>query len=173
MGIGISQTESPHYEQIAFEFFQEEILTENLTNKKVTVYKELKPVINLDSTSLSISQHQKNYNPFWFPKCNKLFTEAFQLLYKEQKTNSIKNNISGEKHLNLSRISEANFKIKKYGKGKYPKLFVDQSVTIIVKDIELTIVNISLIEKFKGTIYHIQIDKNGKVKKWCQTGYIE
>ena len=174
MEITFSQTDIPFYEQIAFEFFQNDILTKNPIDKKMSVYNELKPIINLDMLTLSLSHYNGLFNnPFWYPKCNKFFNDAFKLVSKEKNWNNIKNNLSGKKILDFSKLNKIDFKIKKYGKGKYPRLYIDQSVTVIVSEIELTIVNVNLIERYSGIIYHIQIDKNGKVTYWCQTGYIE
>ncbi len=169
---GIAQNEMPFYEQIAFEFYQTEILTKNPIDKKLTLFSELKPSINLDMVKFSFTHNNGIVeNPFWYPKCNDDFNNEFNKTYKNKYWSNLKNNLSNKNNLDLSKLDQNQFSIKKYGKGKFPRLYIDQSISIL--DSKLTIVNVNLIKRDSGTIYHIQIDKNGKVTDWCKTEYIE
>ena len=87
--------------------------------KKITIYKELKPIINLEMLNLDLSHYNGLFNnPFWYPKCNKLFMDAFKLNSKNKKGDNIKNNLSGNKKLDFSKLNATAFKVKEYGKGK-------------------------------------------------------
>ncbi len=148
-GIGIAQTKVPFFEQIAFDFYQTEILPKNPAKNKIRIYKEIQP-------------YKLTETPFWYPRC----LEKIEI---EEYDNS-KHNVSNKTELNLENIDKGDFKIKKYGKGNYPKLYVSQSLTLSENRI---LVVLKEVEKWSGIYYYIELDKKGKITNWCQGGYIE
>ena len=145
----MAQNEVPFYEQRAFDFYRNSILSQKPINKKVTVYAELEP-------------YAATENPYWYPRC----LESFKL----SENDSLRNNISNQRKLNLAELKDKRFRVKKYGKGSYPKLYVSQSFSINDNQI---FVNVNEIHKWNGNIYHIEFDSNGKVINWCKGGYVE
>lgn len=163
-----SQRALPQYEQIAFEYFLNEIYEINQIDKKVSVSKDLKPIMNLAQINLSLSHNNGLFrNPNWWPICNQKFIKEFKKVAREKDFNAFANNLSGFQELDLIDLDKNTFKVKEYGKGKFPKLIVDQSFTLV--ESKMTIVNINLLERKKEIIYHIQIDETGEVIEWCKT----
>jgi len=144
------QTETPFYEQIAFNFYRTEILSSHSPDKKLRVYKE-------------IDRYPMMKDPSWYPQC----FEDFRVWTKKDK---LSDNISGKKELDLSDLGMELFKLKKYGKGRYPKLYVSQSLSL---NDEIILVNVCEIYRWHGRYYHVKMDSNGNVIDWCIGGYIE
>jgi hypothetical protein len=146
--IGFSQSETPFYEQIAFDFYRTEILPENPESKKIKIYKKL----------LTFPE-AKTF--FWVPRC---ITD-----FEITKTTKLKFNLSKKSKLNLVGLNDKIFKIKKYGKGAYPKLYVSESISNKQNRI---IVNIHILYKSSNHNYRIELNKYGKIITWCEEGEI-
>jgi len=143
------QSETPFYEQIAFDFYRTEILPSHSPDKKLRVYKE-------------IDRYPMRKDPTWYPQC----FEDFKVLTKKDR---LTDNVSGKKELDMSNLDSGLFKLKKNGKGRYPKLFVSQSLSL---NEEIILVNVCEIYKWHGIYYHVKMDANGNVIDWCIGGYI-
>ncbi|GAA4280012.1 hypothetical protein GCM10022260_04330 [Gaetbulibacter aestuarii] len=143
------QTNIPFFEQIAFDFYRTEILVKNPVKKKISVYEEIQPF-------------QLTEIPFWYPRC----IDQFEI--KEH--DNFKSNLSKKKVLNLENLDHSKFKIKEYGKGSFPKLFVSQSLLF---NENRNLVVIQEIYKWSATYYYIELDNHGKIIDWCSGGYIE
>jgi len=106
-GIGIAQSKIPFYEQIAFDFYHNEILTKDSIQSRIRVYKE-------------IETYKLTEDLFWPPEC----LEKFKIVEYDNS----RYNLSEKTELNLDYIDQSTFKISKYGKGRYPKLYTSQSL---------------------------------------------
>jgi len=111
--IGLAQTKVPFYEQISFDFYKTEILDSFPVKKKIKVYKYY------------TSFHPKNR---WFetPDCFQDITlksnDQFKVMEPYLKLQ--RSFQSNEYELDFSKTDKKQFKIKKYGKGDFPKLFI-------------------------------------------------
>ena len=135
--------EKVQHEQIAFDFYLVEIADPKLKG------------------TLWISLENFSDGSFWFPKCLNNF--------KIEQVDSINSNISGMTRLAL-KASEKRLKIKPLHKGKYPRVY---STTSYSKTPNQIIVNIVEIHKYRGDIYHVEINEKGEVVNWCKGGWIE
>lgn len=131
------------HEQIAFDYYLAEIMGQD---KKGTLW------IDLQYFSES---------PFWYPKCLKKFSI--------DGTDSLGYNISGISNLQM-KSGEKRLKIKPLLKGKYPRIYSTTSYSAAPNQI---IVNIVEIHKHHGDVYHIEMDRHGKILNWCKGGWIE
>ena len=147
--IGYSQTKKPFYEQIAFDYFRTEILVKKPENKKIRIYEKL----------LTFSEEKKRY--LWTPNCLKKF--------EINKKAELKINLSGKTKLNLVNLNNKIFKIKKNGKGAYPKLYVAESISNKPNQI---IVSIHILYKFSDHNYRIEMNKEGEIINWCERGTV-
>ncbi len=147
-GIGLSQNKVPFFEQIAFDFYRTEILVQNPVKKKIKVYSKIRP-------------SKLTEDLYWYPRCLKKF--------KTEEYDNSKHNVSNKSELNLNNINKTKFKIKKYGKGTYPKLYVSQSLLFSHNRI---LVRIEERYKWEGNYYYIELDSDGKVTDWCKGGYL-
>jgi hypothetical protein len=147
-GIGIAQEEFPFYEQIAFDFYRTNIISKDTVKKRISIYKV-------------IETNKLTENLFWYPRCLEKFNP------KEYKDSH--HNLSRKKELILDDIEKGKFKIKKYGKGKYPKLFVSQSLLFEQNRI---LVMLTKIYKWRGELYYVEMNKEGIVTDWCKEEYI-
>lgn len=135
----------PNYEQIAFDYYRTTILTENPHKKKrATFWKEIE---------------NKEYL-FWYPRCiDKFDSEKWsQFIANVSKATAI--DTKGDKR----------FKIKKLGTGSYPRVFATASFSNQDNQQIVTIVEIN---KWDGITYHIEMNNQGQVMKWCRGGWIE
>ena len=146
LGYGFSQSQRPFLEQIAFDFYRTEIQLKYPIKKKIRVWKELKNATD---------------DPYWFPRC----LESF----KRNGIDTLNQKISSRLKLDLSKLGKGQYRIKSDGKGKRPVVFVNKPFTIEGMNI---IVNITELHKRFVNIYHIEIDKNGRILDWCKGGYV-
>ena len=150
-----AQSNYPFYEQLAFNFYKEEILKAFPVKTKITVYKSL----NYDAGE-----------EMYYVPSNGLKSEV------PRQRDSIKR-IEYSKYwkgvddsrfeLNLSNIDKKQFKIKKSNKGSFPRIFVHYPKTY--KNRVFVIVH----QKYQnsGTYYTIEFDQNGKIIDWCKSIY--
>ena len=145
ISISVAGQSTPNYEQIAFDYYRNTILTENPHKKKrVTFWTEI----------------EKKEYLFWYPRCVDKFDD--------EKWSEFISNIS--KATTIDTKGDKRFKIKKLQTGSYPRVFVTASFSN--RD-DQQIVTIVEINKWDGITYHIEMDNQGQVKKWCQGGWIE
>jgi len=156
-GLAIAQTSTPFYEQIAFDLYRTEIIHSFPVKKRIKVYKyafDFQPTLFWFYTPSCLS------NIVW--KSN----DQFQPI-KEYTTSQLKID-SNRFELDFSDLDKKKFKIKKFGKGSYPKLFISPPY----KENENERVFINIYEKHserKEVIYHLEFDKTGVIKNWCQS----
>ena len=146
LGLGYAQTDKPDFAQIAFDFYQTEIQLKYPVKKRINVWKELRTATS---------------DPFWHPRC----LEG----YKLNGIDSLNEKISDRTNLDLSNLDKSKFKIKPNGKGNTPIVFINKPFTI--KGLNI-FVNITELKKDRVNIYHVEIDKNGRILDWCKGGYI-
>lgn len=154
-GIGISQSDFPFYEQIAFDFYQSIIIDSFPTKKKVKVYPYA-------------FDFQPDYFAFSNPSClgitwenNEQF-EPLELYVESQ----IK--IDSERfELDFSDIDKKIFKIKKRGKGNYPRLYITAPHTE-KNGTEQVFVNIHETHKYLWVTYHFEFNDKGGIIDWCR-----
>ncbi|APZ47398.1 hypothetical protein BW723_15915 [Polaribacter reichenbachii] len=155
-GIGISQTEFPFYEQIAFDFYQSTIIDSFPSKKKIKVYPY---VMDFHPPRTGF------YNPICLGISWKSKTQFKELeSYLETQLN-----IDSDRfELDFSNLDKKKFKIKRNGNGTYPKL----QITAPHKEIngtERIFVNIHITNKYLYETYHIEFNDKGKIINWCRT----
>ena len=155
IGIGFAQSDLPFFEQSAFDFYAKEILKENPVKKRISIYKYY-----LDF------QKGGDYLPsgecFKKPIFKNQITEVDEEVYGQ-------NNIDSDKfEMNLSKLDKKQFKIRRNGRGSYPKLFLSYPMVSKTEPSRF-FVNVSESYDRLVNIYHIEIDKNGEVIDWCKT----
>ncbi|ESU21146.1 hypothetical protein FSS13T_27350 [Flavobacterium saliperosum S13] len=150
-----AQSDYPFYEQIAFDFYKDEILKNLPVKKKITVYKSLnynaaEEIHYVPSNGLKtkVPQHRDSIKKIDFSR-----------YWKSINANRFE--------LNLTNIDKKQFKIKKSNNGSFPKVFVHYPK--IYKDRVFIIVH----QKYEnsGTYYTIEFDENGKIIDWCKSIY--
>ena len=154
-GIGISQTEFPFYEQIAFDFYQTKLIDSFPTKRKVKVY----PYV-LD--------FHPDYFVFHNPSClgikwknNKQFEPLAEYIETQMQFDS------NRFELDFSNIDKKKFKVKKREKGSYPRLHI----TAPHKEIDGTeriFVNIHETHEHLWISYHLEFNENGEIIDWCR-----
>lgn len=155
IGIGFSQTELPFFEQNAFDFYGKEILKANPVKKRISIYRYYMDF-----------QKAGNYLPsgecFKKPIFENQVAEVDEDVYGQ-------NNIDSEKfEMDLSKLDKKQFKIRKNGRGSYPKLFLSYPM-VSKKEPNRFFVNISETYDRLVNIYHIEMDENGEVIDWCKS----
>ena len=150
-----AQSNYPFYEQLAFDFYREEILKKFPVKEKITVYKSL----NYDSSEEIYyvpSNGLKTKIPNQRDSINRI---DFSKYWKNINANKFE--------LNLTNIDKKQFKIKKSNNGGFPKLFVHYPK--VYKERVFVIVH----QKYEssGTYFTIEFDQNGKIIDWCKSYY--
>ena len=143
------------YEQLAFDFYREEILKKFPVKEKITVYKSL----NYDSSEEIYyvpSNGLKTKIPNQRDSINRI---DFSKYWKNINANKFK--------LNLTNIDKKQFKIKKSNNGSFPKLFVHYPK--VYKERVFVIVHQK--HESSGTYFTIEFDQNGKIIDWCKSYY--
>tara|TARA_R110002049_G_scaffold43784_1_gene128721 strand:+ start:1353 stop:1883 length:531 start_codon:yes stop_codon:yes gene_type:complete len=154
-GIGISQTEFPFYEQIAFDFYQSKLIDSFPTKKKIKVYQY-------------VYDFQPDYFVFSNPNCLGIKwknNEQFQSI--ESYVESQRKIDSERFELDFSDLDKKKFKIKKRGKGNYPRL----NITAPHKEKNGTdriFVNIHETHENIYVTYHIEFNDKGEIIDWCK-----
>ncbi|MFC0603051.1 hypothetical protein [Winogradskyella pulchriflava] len=160
-GIGISQTEFPFYEQIAFDFYESTLIDSFPTKKKVKVYKY---ATEFHTGVFSL------HNTFTTPNCLNNITWISNDQFKVIES-YIENQMQVDSNLfelDFSNLDKTKFKVKKNGKGNYPKLFItppnkEENGT------ERIFVNIYEKHSEKTVNYHFEFNKTGEIIDWCRT----
>ena len=155
-GIGIAQTEFPFYEQIAFDFYQSKLIDSFPTKKKVKVY----PYV--------MDFHPSRGN-FYRPNClgidwkkSNPFKEIKEYVESQLQIDS------DRFELDFSNLDKKKFKVKKRGKGNYPRLHI----TAPNKEIDRTeriFVNIHETHEYLYVTYHLEFNDKGELIDWCRT----
>ena len=111
-GIGISQTEFPFYEQIAFDFYQSKLIDSFPTKKKVKVY----PYV--------MDFHPSRGN-FYRPNCLGIDWKKSNPFKEIKEYVESQLNIDSDRfELDFSNVDKKKFKVKKRGKGTYPRMHI-------------------------------------------------
>ena len=139
-----SQEQAPFYEQIAFDYYRNEILPQFPFKKKININNRIRDTRYL-LYPLCISKDKKA-RKFLFNGNDELIEKRLNLLYIDLKKFKIKNNLNHRK-FNLE-VSKNEF------------LKSDNYIDVII--------NIG--HKTKVLIYHILMNNKGKVLKYCLDG---
>lgn len=157
-GFGFAQENTPFYEQIAFDKYRSEIIDSFPVKKRIKVYKyafDFQPTL------------------FWFntPSClsNIVWKSNDQFQPIKEYIDSQLNIDSNRFELDFSDLDKKQFKIKKFGRGKYPKLFISPPYRENGYDERIFINIYEKHSERKEVIYHLEFDKSGKIKNWCQS----
>ena len=137
-------------------FCQEKIFFEKNAFEfyKKSILKKSKSRIKLNK-----KLEQGAVNPFWFPRCEKEI--------KIIEVDTVFDNRLIQ--IELPYITDKQFKVKNSFKNT-EYVCLDKAI-LINKNIVL--VNINEIYKHHGIYYHIFLDMNGNILRYCQGGYIE
>ena len=156
--LGFSQKNKPFFEQIAFDLYRTEIIDSFPVKKQIKVYKyafDFQPTL------------------FWFftPSClsNIVWKSNDQFLPIKEYTDSQQNIDSNRFELDFSDLDKKQFKIKKFGKGNYPKLFISPPYKETGNDERIFINIYEKHSEKKEVIYHLEFDKNGIIINWCRS----
>jgi hypothetical protein len=145
ISISVTGQQTPNFEQLAFDYYRNTILTENPHKKKrVTFWTEI----------------EKKEYLFWYPRCIDNFDDEKWKDFISNPSQTTTIDTKGDKR----------FKIKKLGTGGYPRVFSTASFSNKDNQHIVTIVEIN---KWDGITYHIEMDDLGQIKKWCRGGWIE
>jgi hypothetical protein len=154
-GIGIAQTEFPFYEQIAFDFYQSKLIDSFPTKKKMKVYPY---VVNFHPSG----------NAFSYPNCLGITWKSGEQFERIETYEKSQYNIESERfELDFTKLNKKKFKIKKRGKGNYPRLHI----TAPHKEkngTERIFVNIHETHKYIYITYHFEFNQEGKIINWCK-----
>lgn len=153
--IGISQTEFPFYEQIAFDFYQSTIIDSFPTKKKVKVYPnvfELRSdyLVFNNPSCLGLSwKSNDQYSPL------KEYVQA-QMNYKSKII-----------ELDVSNLDKKKFKVKKRVNRNYPRLQIT-APHIEIDETNRIFVNIYERHEHVRITYHLEFNIKGKIINWCR-----
>lgn len=152
-----TQLETPFFEQIALDLYRSEIIDSFPVKKRIRVFPSF---LDFQSTEFSFS------TPNCFDKVAWTNPDHIQPIKKKHSIDSNSN------ELDLTGLNKKQFKIKKNGKGSYPKLFISAPHED-VKNPNRILVNIyEKHSKRKTVIYHLLLDKKGGLKEWCRQEFI-
>lgn len=150
-----SQSENPFYEQLAFDFYKENILKVFPVEKKITVFKSLNYdsgeeiyYVPSDCLKTKLPNDGKNIEKLEYSKYWKSFEDT-------------------RLNLDLKKIDRKQFKIKKSNRGYFPKLFVHYPKTYRDR------IFVVLHEKYQnsGKYYTVEFNQQGKIIDWCKSEY--
>ncbi|UYN87582.1 MAG: hypothetical protein KIT51_04805 [Cyclobacteriaceae bacterium] len=134
------------YEQKAFDYYRNNILTEHPLKKRATFYSKIETVEQL----------------FSFPRC-------LENINIEKWSEYISMSSKNSKIKVIDATGDKRFKHKKNGKGSYPRVFL---IAPFSNDENQIIVTIIEVHRWHGKTYHIEMDKYGQVIKWCSGGWM-
>ncbi len=155
-----SQTDKIFYEQKAFDFYRFEILDSFPVSKKIKVYQ-----------SVFDSHHHPFIVGFVTPDCLDNISWKNNNQFSELKSYTVnQGNLNPEiTKLNFQDLDKIQFKIKKFGRGNYPKLFIS-SPHIENENYDRVFVNVyENHSTAKDVIYHLEFNKKGQIINWCRT----
>lgn len=161
-GLGFAQLNEPLYQQIAFDFYRTEIIDSISVKKQINIYKY---ALNFKT----------NLSSFYIPSSscmsNKVWKNKDLKQRRKQYIESLIYINPNRFKLDFSDLDETLFKIKRYRKGNYPKLFIGSPYKEYEND-NRVLINIYLERNSdqQDHIYHLVIDQTGKIKDWCKKG---
>lgn len=155
----VSQSNELLYEQHSFDFYNSVIVDSFSVKKKINVYPY---AFDFHSTT----------KRFVFPKCIESVDEKQAVQFKEL-PRSVNNTINFDTKLDFEDLNKKIFRVKKYKRGGYPKLFISKPHFISGKDKSVFVNLYEQHSKRKEIIYHIELDSSGKVLNWCRSEYFE
>ena len=154
-GIGFAQTDFPFYEQIAFDFYQSKLIDSFPTKKKVKVY----PYV-MDFHPMG--------NAFSYPNCLGITWKGSGQFEKIESYVESQNTIDSNRfELDFTGLNKKKFRIKKRGKGNYPRLHI----TAPYKERngnERIFVNIHETHENIDVTYHMEFNLKGEIIDWCK-----
>ena len=154
-GTGISQTEFPFYEQIAFDFYQSKLIDSFPTKNKVKVYPY-------------VFDFQPDYLVFSNPNCLGFKWENNEQFQPFESYVESQTKIDSERfELDFSNLDKKKFRIKKRGKGNYPRLYITAPHKE-KNETEQVYVNIHETHKNIHVTYHIEFNEKGEIINWCR-----
>nr|WP_298790797.1 hypothetical protein [uncultured Allomuricauda sp.] len=150
------QVEIPFFEQIAFDFYRDSLLTKFPVKKRIKI-----PKYTLDF-------HSSSYK-FQVNECltGELLTEGKELeilsIYALEQMD-----FDSPTHImKYKNLDEKQFRVKKSKANGYPNLRISQPYMKIDNYEDFYII-ISENYKRKNVTYYLVIDKNGNLKNWCR-----
>jgi hypothetical protein len=157
LGNSFGQSDIPFYEQIAFDYYQTDILESYPVEEKISVYRYF------------YDFHGRNIY-FATPLClkNVVQNDSKSIIKFDEKKYG-QNYIESEKfELNFSDLNKRQFKIRNRKLGKYPRLFITYP-----RVMERTRIFINIVEVYesKGNAFHIEMDLEGNIIDWCKSDY--
>jgi len=156
MLFGFKPQDNPFFEQIAFNLYHSEIIEAYPVDKKVRVFE---------------SSFDFHPDIFWFntPKCLEGIIWKNNEQFQSMSTELTIDNLINASYLDYTGIDKKKFKVKKNGKGSYPKLFVSRP-HIEEGDDKRIFVNIyEEHSQLFTVIYHIEFDSAGSIIDWCRS----
>ena len=154
-GIGFAQSEMPFFEQNAFNFYALEIIKVNPVKKRISIYRYYS---DFQDSSRYFVEGECLENPVFKNQIKKVDKIAYG-----------QNNIDSDKfELNFNQLDKKQFKIRRNGRGSFPKLFISYPM-VSVKDSKRFFVNVYESYGKRGNNYHIELDDKGKVIDWCHS----
>ncbi|MBM1106958.1 hypothetical protein JQC67_12475 [Aurantibacter crassamenti] len=155
IGIGFAQSELPFFEQSAFDFYRMEILKINPVKKRISVYRYY---MDFQDSNRYFAEGECLENPVFKNQIKKVDETAYG-----------QNNIDSDKfELDFSKMDKKQFKIRKNGRGSYPKLFISYPM-VSVKNPKRFFINVYENYERRANNYHIELDDKGKVIDWCNS----
>lgn len=156
--VGFAQKNMPFYEQIAFDHYSTTIIDSFPVKKRIKVYMyafDFQPILFYFYTPRCLT------DIVW--KSNSQF-QPFKK-YVERQWNIDSNLFK----LDFSNLNKKQFKIKKNGKGTYPKLFISPPYKEKENDDRIFVNIYEKHNKRKEVIYHLELNQFGIIKNWCQS----
>ncbi|NDV43056.1 hypothetical protein [Flagellimonas sediminis] len=158
VGIGWAQTEFPFFEQNAFDFYAKEILKVNPVKKRISVYRYY---FEFQDSTRHFVEGECLENPIFKNQLKKVDEAEYKQLHID----------SDKFELDLSKIDKKQFRIRRNGRGNFPKLFISYPM-VSTKDPTRFFVNIYESYERQGNNYHIELNDKGKVIDWCHSRHV-
>ena len=152
-GIGFAQKDFPFFEQIAFDFYRTKLVDSFPVKNKIKIF----PYVTQFQTS-GISN----------PTCLGIIWKSNDQFQKVDSYAKNQYNIDSNRYeLDFRNLDKRKFKIKRNGKGNFPKLYISAPNTEI-NGTNKIFVDINETYKNKTVIYHLEFNKNGEIMNWCR-----
>jgi len=144
------------FEQKAFEFYQDSLLINENIQSKIFISKYL----------IDLSYDENSVGLYFVPgDCLK-----FKKIDNQKEIDWV---FSDDYKLDIDRIDQSKFKIKKRKTQKYPMLRI-YTPFYFIEDKETIYINVlQKLSKFKESYYTIAFDSNKNVKFWCKSEIIK
>jgi hypothetical protein len=153
--VAFCQSNPPNYAQIAFDRYRTEIIDSLPIKKKIKVYKNV-----FDYAPTIVSQFQ--------PMCLPNISSDTEFEPIEAYSNNLLETALEYYEFDFTDLDKTKFKIKKIGKGGFPKLSIGVPYKHIRND-EQVYINIYVrLDERTTTVYHFKFDPTNKVQYWCQ-----